>query len=288
MRSISSYTSFLVLSFLTAGVLSSPAIAQSTLTLHDLIWVWGNPEMGEEGAHTAATFAQATPAERAHLLGASNVIMAGLGLPHDNEKAKTLSQEVARFPRLVWEIGSDAIGEGSSFVYDDTIARLGRLRKEFPQIEGVLLDDMSSLGIDAGFKPEHIRQVRELVSRNCPGVQTWGVVYTMNLNRRGIERYIRELDVLNLWTWHAKDIVDIEKNVAHCRQSFPNKPIVLGLYLYDYGDNRRMPLELLEKQCATALKLAEAGDIRGIVFLTINNDPDTVGWAADWIKRAGH
>ena len=62
---------------------------------------------------------------------------------------------------------------------------------------------------------------------------------------------------------------------------------MLGLYLYDYGDGRRMPKDLMELQCETARRLAHAGRIQGIVFLSIDNDADAVNWMADWIKRVG-
>ena len=127
---------------------------------------------------------------------------------------------------------------------------------------------MSSVGIDHGFKPEHIRQVRQLLSGEFARVQLWGVVYTMNLDRENINDYIEELDVINLWTWHAKDVVDIEKNLTHCERLFPEKPIILGLYLYD--------------------KLAHARRIEGIVLLTINNDPEAVAWTANWVERVGN
>lgn len=269
------------------GFFSTSGCTEQTKTVRDLIWVWGNPGMAEEGKHDVSSFAQASPAARARILGVSNVILAGHGLPPDEVRAEEITKEVAGFPHLVWEVASDEDSEPPAFVYRKTIDRLGKLTSHYHNIEGILLDDMSSLGIDHGFKPEHIRNVRELVAETCPGIDVWGVVYTMNFDREGIEDYIRELDVLNLWTWHAEDIPDLEKNVDHCRQMFPDKPIVLGLYLYDYGPNRRMPLDLLEQQCETALKLTETGVVHGMVFLTINNDADTVGWAADWIKRVG-
>jgi hypothetical protein len=63
--------------------------------------------------------------------------------------------------------------------------------------------------------------------------------------------------------------------------------ILLGLYLYDYGGGRRMPLDLLQQQCETALKFVHAGRIQGIVFLTITNDADALAWVANWIKEVG-
>ncbi len=81
--------------------------------------------------------------------------------------------------------------------------------------------------------------------------------------------------------------MELEKNVARCERLFPGKAIVLGLYLYDYGGGRRMPLDLLGRQCEAALKLAHAGRIQGMVFLTITDDPEAVSWTAGWIKRVG-
>jgi len=261
--------------------------SHSQKTVRDLMWVWGNPGMAEEGAHTAATFAAAGPAERAKILGVPNVIMAGRGLPRDDTEARQLMAGVAHMPRVIWEIEGDPEDGGPPFVYTETIARLGRLADDYAQIEGLLLDDMTSVGIDKGFGPEHIRDVRKLVAGTCPQVKVYGVVYTMNFDRETVDACVEELDAISLWTWHARDIPDLERNVAHCERQFPGTPILLGLYLYDYGEDRRMPLDLLEKQCETALELLHAGRIEGIVFLTIKNDPEAVSWTADWIGKVG-
>ncbi|MBI4582543.1 MAG: hypothetical protein HY717_00725 [Planctomycetes bacterium] len=264
-----------------------PKARGKPMAVRDLMWVWGNPEMAEDGAQTLAAFARAGPAQRALLLGVPNIVMAGQGVPGDDHRADAFARPVAEFKRLVWEIAPDGEGGGPPFVYRDRLARIRRLADRYPQIEGVLLDDMSTLGMDKGFKPEHIRHIRELLPEKYRSVKIWGVVYTMSLNRPGIGDLIEELDVINLWTWHAKDIMELEKNVARCERSFPGKAIVLGLYLYDYGGGRRMPLDLLQRQCEAALKLAHAGRIQGMVFLTISDDPEAVSWTAGWIERIG-
>ncbi len=270
-----------------AGAKDRDSPRRKPAVVRDVMWVWGNPEMAQPGEHTCATFADASPAQRARLLGVPNVVLAGHGLPNDDRTAETLTRQVAEFKRLVWEIAPDGEGGGPPFVYADRLARVRRLVDAYPQIEGVLLDDMSTIGIDEGFKPEHIRHVRASLPGKYRSVTVWGVVYTMSLERAGINDYIHELDIINLWTWHAKDIVNLDQNVAHCERVFPRKPIVLGLYLYDYGGGRRMPLDRLQQQCETALKLARTRRIQGIVFLTITNDADAVAWAANWIKEVG-
>ncbi len=272
------------------GVAANVAAAQPAQgkpkVVRDLLWVWATPERSTPGEHTLATFAAANAPQRVALLGTPNVVMAGAGIPNDDKQADAWTAEVAAAPRLVWEIMADGSG-GPPFVYAKRTAQVRKLVDKYPQIEAVLLDDMSTVAIDKGFKPEHIRQIRQSLDGKYAAVKLWGVLYTMSFNRPEIDQYVKELDVINLWVWHAKDIVDLEKHVAHCEKKYPDKPVMLGLYLYDYGPNRRMPLDLLKQQCEIALKLAHAGRIQGIVFLTINDDAEAIGWTADWIKRVG-
>lgn len=255
-------------------------------TLRDLFWVWATPERAKPGNHDVETFADASAPQRAQLLDVPNVIMAGEGLPNDDRLAERWTREVAHLPRIVWEISADQ-DSTKPFVYEHRIAQLARLVPKYPQIQGVLLDDMSSVGIDKGFKPEHIRRIRQLLDESHVPATLWGVLYTMNFARPNIDKYIQQLDVISLWVWHAREIVDLEKHVAWCESHFPGKPIVLGLYMYDYGENRPMPRDLMVRQCETARTLALAGRVQGVVFLTINNDPHIVRLAADFIHKVG-
>ena len=142
--------------------------------------------------------------------------------------------------------------------------------------------------MNKGFKAEHIALIRELLGDANEQVKIWGVVYNMNLDRPGMNECIKQLDVILLCEWFGKRLGDFEKHVAHCEARFPDKPIVMCTYLYDYGETRRMPRELLELQFDTAQKLFRAGRIEGIVMVTIDNDAEAVGWAADWVKRVSN
>ena len=259
-------------------------------TLRDLLWVWDTPRRATPGDHTAATFAQATGAEKAAILGTPNIVMAGAGLPSDEKQGDAWTKAVGHCPRIVWEICPDGTDEGAvkpPFVYDKRIALIAKLVEKHSHIEAVLLDDMSSVGINHGFKPDYVRRIRVLLDEKCPHVKLWGVLYSMNFGRDGVVPIVRETDVINLWVWHAKDLVNLEEYVAHCEKTFPGKPIVLGLYMRDYGDGKRMTKENMRLQCETARKLAHEGRIKGIVFLTIDNDEEIVSWTAAWIERVG-
>ncbi|MBI5093475.1 MAG: exo-alpha-sialidase [Candidatus Hydrogenedentes bacterium] len=259
--------------------------AEGQEPLREMLWVWGNPEMGQPGGHSTASFAQATPMERARILGVPNVIMAGNGLPESDEAAEKHMAAINDAQHIVWEIAPRKEGGQGPFDYTETIARIRRFAARHPKIEGVLLDDMSTIAVKAGLKPEHIRGIRDQLGADNARIRIWGVVYTMNLREPALAAYVRELDVINLWTWHARDLPKLEENVAYCAAQWPDKPIVVGLYLHDYGEGRTVPADLLRQQNETALALARDKRITGVVYLTINNEPDTVLQTAQWIRE---
>lgn len=277
---------------LCAAVMAAASAAQGAprvVRVRDRLWAWGNPEMARPGVPSAATYAQAGPIDRARILGAPNVVLAGDGLPDDPKAADRITREAADAREIVWEIASDDAftSKSPAFVYTKRIAELRRQARGSHRITGLLLDDMSTGGMDRGFLPAHIRAIREALGRDARRLRTWGVVYTMSLDRPRMAEYLRELDVISLWTWHARDIPDLEHNVDRLRREHPRKPIVVGLYLHDYGEGRTMPPDLHRMQCETALRLLRAGTIEGIVFLTIDNEPATVQWTADWVRQVG-
>lgn len=185
--------------------------------------------MQQPGPHTAASFACASSTERAKLLGVPNIALAGTGAPNDEAKADALTAAAAQAPRLLWETTPDGEGIGPPFVYTKRMAQIRQLAEKYPQIEAVLLDDMSTGKIGRGFRAEHVRHIREQL--NGAKVKILGAVYTMSLSREHLTECITAIDVINLWLWHARDTANLEKYVSRLENQYPNKPIVLGIYL---------------------------------------------------------
>lgn len=256
-------------------------------TLRDKLWVWTTPERAVPGEHGAETFANASPAQQAAILGVPNIWLAGAGIPNDQALARRQTESVRQAASVVWEIlpDGDKTEYHDTFEYSGRVRQIGELRADFPNLQGVLIDDMTTGAMDNGFSPEQLVKLRRQLSATCPDVDLWGVVYTMNFGRPNLDQYVECLDVINLWVWHGRDLADLEQHVAHCEQKFPDKPIVLGLYLRNYGEGKPMTTEQMELQCETARRLAQAGRIEGIGFLTIDNDPEIVSWTAKWIAR---
>ncbi len=84
--------------------------------------------------------------------------------------------------------------------------------------------------------------------------------------------------------------MNLDENLARVEERFPGKRIALGVYLYDYGDRRQMPLELMQLQCEHALKWLHEGRIESAVLLgsyLCDLGLETVEWTRDWISRVG-
>jgi hypothetical protein len=273
----------------------------SPLKVRDVLWVWAIPGRGEENsaAQTLASFGQASPARRMELLQVPNVILAGSGIPNEQSLAFAHTEAVKDADRVVWEVLPDGeVDYHDKFQYEQRARQVCELAAKHPQIVGILLDDMTTVAVRNGFKPEHIRTLKGQLAResvksgrspNREDLKVWGVVYTMNFDQPNINQYIEELDVINLWVWKPSELENLESSVEHCRKSFPQKSVVLGLYLYDYAYEQPMSAEIHQRQCETALELLHAGKIAGIVFLTNDKDDRAIHeWTANWVKQVAN
>ena len=89
----------------------------------------------------------------------------------------------------------------------------------------------------------------------------------------------------------AKNIPGIPAHLAKLRALAPGKPIYLGIYLWDFGSHKEMPLELMEMQLKFALDGWNDGTLEGFVFLCssiCNREYPAVIAAKKWLSTHGH
>ncbi len=81
------------------------------------------------------------------MLGTRNIAVCGLGVPMDPIYATALTKPVAHLDRIVWEVSRD-LGEG--FIYTRRLECISELLQQFNNIEGILIDDLSTVGRKEG------------------------------------------------------------------------------------------------------------------------------------------
>ena len=63
---------------------------------------------------------------------------------------------------------------------------------------------------------------------------------------------------------------------------------VLGLYMYDYGTGKPMPVEAMERQCEAGIRWLRQRRIDGLIFLAsciCDLKLDAVDWTRRWIAK---
>lgn len=190
--------------------------------------------------------------------------------------------------------------------YEDMCEFDFRLLEELPNLMGFELDDyffnnkdpdvpvMTPKGPAAAcpsnFPYETLAALRRRMDAYGRPLDLRLVFYDGLLDRKNVKSYVPAIDLattVTYWTWCAKDTDRQEVNFRRYRELAPGKPTFLGVYLYDFGGERHMPVGALADQLAFGLEKFRAGEIEGFVFLCsslCNRDYPAVGFCRDWIR----
>ena len=258
-------------------------------TVRERLWIWGH----EAGAHNHAwglpRLSRITPVEAALYMGVPNVNL----VRYENEPAPPYAQYALPFKALkgvVWSI----VGAAGMTGAEERRAAL-ELRDHLPNMSGVMMDDFfrnAAPGTPDGLavlSVEELRQVRQQLATDGRRLDLWVVLYDHQLALPAGE-HLAQCDKVSLWTWKAADLKDLEKNMARAEQLAPAAGKVLGLYMWDYGQGKPMPVELMQRQCALGLDWLRAGRIEGMILLAsciCDLELETVEWTRAWVERVG-
>ncbi len=164
---------------------------------------------------------------------------------------------------------------------------------EFPgqPAKNVLLSHEKNecLEVPAALSPAQLSDLRNRLGLDDRNLDLGVTLYTHQLDERIIP-HLRYIDIVSLWTWKAKDLAHLEDNVTRFQAIAPEKRLLLGLYMWDFGTEKPMPLDMMKKQCELALKWLCEGRIEGMIFLATNicdMDLEAVNWARSWIAEIG-
>lgn len=156
-------------------------------------------------------------------------------------------------------------------------------------IEGGLVDDFS-VHVEK-LSTERIKAVQDALRFYNPAMKLAMVVYAENLHKE-FGPYLPFLDIINLWVWKYSNLQALPEYIDRARKVFPDKPIMLGLFMHDYGeiepDSQEMPRDRVEYQFDFAAKALAEGKIDDIVILgdrEIAKHPDQAAWIKGFLKE---
>ena len=247
-----------------------------------------NNEYGLQG------LSRMTPAEGAFYLDVPNIIM--VAYRSDKEPCKMLPTppydpyliSFRPLKRVVWSI----VGAGGVASKGD-LDMILQLARKYPNIVGVQMDDFFRDTLDGcrigTLTPKELDYVQGQLKAAGQRLDLWVTVYQHDL-RHDLSDYLSKVDVVTFWTWKAKDLEYLEEGFEKAEQAAPKARKVLGCYMWDYGEQKPIPISLMQKQCQLGLEWLRKGRIEGMIFLAsciCDLNLEAVDWTRNWIQEKG-
>jgi hypothetical protein len=262
-------------------------------TIRDRFWLWGMKvnALQSMGAFSGLGFAESriTTNEVMERTGVTNAIIAG-GLPLDEETLASLP--LAKRLLCKWSLHRHG-DAGVVIDFDDCLQKLmdaKQLAALDTRIDGYHIDDFSTGSIDAGAQVEHIQRLLFENSVVGPRIPLSSTIYTMTVERPELPQFLPYFDQFLFPLWHADQIEQMPGVLARFADLSGNKPAMLCLYVYDFGNGRASPRDLMARHLAVAENLLMEQKVTGLCICgTCMMDLD---WEAnrvlfDWLEKSG-
>lgn len=252
--------------------------------LKDNLWIWGQPAGSH---HKVANNCWNLPGENkmgplegAQYLGIPNICIVTSGddpaPPFDN-----LAETLKECPNVAWSI----IGDASSTRYSNgqtDLEEVLKIARKYSNITGAIMDDFLRPERKEVFTPELVGEYAEKL--HDAGLELWTVIYEHELIEE-VKPYLDKCDVISFWTWEGQNLKDLEKNFSELKKLVnPGKKILMGCYLWDYGNSKPLSIENMQYQLETYKKWFDSGEIAGVVVCS-NCIADLGIEAADYAKQ---
>ena len=227
----------------------------------DKLWNWGHLE----GSHNAIVGmnCKMTPEDFAEVYGVKNAFIVSYGgniQPPFDDKAKRFSV----LNEVKWSVLGDAstpLPEAELGNTQDILDALSAAKN----ITGGIVDDFFSPERMKRFTPEVLQKIKEKLNEN--GLDFWCVLYHHQLDFE-LEKYLECFDGVTFWVWGADKLECVEEYLKKVFKIAKDKPVMLGIYLWDYLDEGTKPMDgvRFEKQLKRYFELLENGEIEGVIF----------------------
>ena len=254
------------------------------MKLSEKLWNWGHLE----GSHNKCTGLECsmTPEEFALEYGIKNAFIVSYGgniQPPFNALAKRLSS----LKEIKWSV----LGDSSTPLPD---AELGNtedildVTTQASNITGGIVDDFFSPERMKHFPPEVLKKIKNAL--NSKGLDFWCVLYDMQLDL-DLTPYLECFDGVTFWIWKSTELPNTEKHLEKLFSIVKDKPLMLGIYLFDYGTGS-VPMDpaLFENQLSRYFELLKDGKINGVIFCssTVGDAPlETNRILKEYVRKYG-
>jgi len=258
--------------------------------LKDRLWMWGHDTGvydGPKGVYNIPVSAPISMAEGIKSMGIPNVCVIREGTP-DEEYRKQFKD----VKRIAW-----ALAMGSNRSYKGLKKYVFGLRDTMPNMTGYYLDDFfhgkPKVETDPAPAALSMDEMKELYAETLAYKRRLDLAIVLYTSQIGpwIKPVMKCVDTVSLWIWDGNDIAKIEGNFKKYRALVPDKPTLLGIYMWDFGGKKELSKDFMVKQLDYAYRLYKEGQIEGLIFHCTplcNKGLAAVDYARGWIAEHGN
>ena len=223
----------------------------------DKVWVWGGPTPLWGGS-----MADDTLVKGADYFGSENVVYV-YGPTTDHMLGLH-----SKYKKMLCQVNANCRTAGAlANTEEENAELLSKLSLDYPNIVGAMCDDFCT-SFTKILLPERFEKIYNGVKKYNKDLRVYGVIYAHELGVRNFQLIQPYIDVVNLWLWNKEEILDIDTHIARCREEFPGKPIILGIFLHEYGrSDIGNPPRLLVRELQKAREFLTKGWIEGVILL---------------------
>ena len=256
-----------------------------SVKLIDKLWNWGHLE----GSHNKIVpfDCKMSPEGFADEYGIKNSFIVSYGgniQPPFNDLAKRFS----KLNNVKWSVLGDAsspLPDAELGNTDDVIECLS----DAGNISGCVMDDFFSPERMERFPPKVLKKIQNKLNQN--GLDFWCVLYNGKLDE-DVSAHLECFDGVSFWIWGCDKIVNVDTYVDKFLSITKGKKRMLGIYLYDYLDDKTQPMniDLFKMQMDKYFNLLKDGVIDGIIFCsnTVGDaDLETNKLLKQYVKKYG-
>jgi hypothetical protein len=254
------------------------------LTVRDRMWIFTVYAGGDNEGWGLPRPSRMTPAEAAFYLGVPNLLFIRSHEQPPLELYEQWAIPLRPLKRVLWSL----VGSGGKTAETERKRAL-ELARRCPNIVGFIMDDFFRQDGSGQLSPDELRDLRGQLLIEGRKRDLYVVLYTHQL-ALPVDKHLEFCDKVTLWTWHSKDLANLEDNFQRLEKLAPSHGKLLGLYLWDYGAKAPLPVDRMQQQCELGLRWLREGRLEGLIFLgntTCDLELESVEWTQRWIERVG-
>jgi len=270
------------------------SICQYKNELQDCLWMWGHESGVYDGPDNVYKIPTSDPIGMAHACGY-------MGIPNVCSVRWTPCDKVHLWQfhamkRFGWVIGHNQES------YETLCPFATSLVKDYPNLTAFELDDFfddepeafqktpdgtTKLVTPATLTLEELDALKKKMALFPHPVELRIVLYAKQL-KPTIVPALSYADTILFWTWNGADLSRLSANFKTYRQLMPDKPTLLGIYMWDFGGRKPLDMGFMKAQLDIALELWKSYEINGLIFHCtplVNKNLPAVEYCHDWIAE---